>query len=234
MIHVKLSTTEGPLPIAFPSKLDEITIGQMQDLQEAGVKGELTDIKSIAILTGIDEEKLLAVRNYADLGQFLPYTQSLVHQWTYDFKSEAIPKKVIIDGKEVKVINNLSIEPAGAFMNARDIIADEINEHIALYDEEDWKNHFQPSISACVKVLAHYFFHPVTGEKYAEHKVENESFLSKIRNIKLIEAFPIARFFFLSYPNLYRPKIGFWKRLKISWRNELVRRRLKRSATGTR
>ena len=43
----------------------------------------------------------------------------------------------------INVISNLSVEPAGAFMAARDIIADEINENVKQYGHNGMESHFK-------------------------------------------------------------------------------------------
>jgi hypothetical protein len=54
-------------------------------------------------------------------------------------------------------------------MAARDVIADEIAAHIKIYGEENWQDYFNPSLTACCKVLAYYFYCRVTGNKYDEY-----------------------------------------------------------------
>jgi hypothetical protein len=131
----------------------------------------------------------------------------------------------------VNVIRNLSVEPAGAFLAARDIIAEEINEHIKQYGEEDWREHFQPSLKACCHVLAHYFFCRATAKKYDEY--EAEEFCEEIKKLRVTEALPIAKHFFYYYPNLLKQKIGFFQRLQQYWRRRQVYRRLKNLNTST-
>ena len=45
----------------------------------------------------------------------------------YCYNKTKIPNYIILDGRQIKVLNNLSIEPAGAYLVCRDLIADEIN-----------------------------------------------------------------------------------------------------------
>jgi len=111
----------------------------------------------------------------------------------------------------IAVIKNLSVEPAGAFMAAREIIAGEINEHIADYGEDDLMESFNPSLKACCQVLAHYFYCRVTARQYDEY--EAEEFCNEVKKLRVTEALPIAKHFFTCYPNLYKPKISFWHRV---------------------
>lgn len=158
-----------------------------------------------------------------DAGEFLEFADailSLSHQITYLYNSDEIPKKikVKVDGKdaEVKVIRNLSIEPAGAFMAARDVIADEIAAHIELYGDS-WQEYFNPSLTACSKVLGYYLYCRATDKPYDEYAAAD--FAETIKQLRVTEALPIAKHFFMSYPNLSKQRTGFWHRLLRLWRN---------------
>jgi hypothetical protein len=226
MIEKILRTTDGKLKVRIPTILNEITLGQMMEMQE---KHYMNDIEAISILSGIPKEELYTVTNIDDFQVFGDYVQSLAHQIKYLYNSEIVPHKVtfMLGKREVtlNVIRNLSVEPAGAFLAARDIIADEINEHINLYGEEDWQEHFQPSLKACCNVLAQYFFCRATGKKYDEY--EAEEFNDEIKKLRVTEALPIAKHFFSCYPDLLKQKIGFFQRLHQYWRRRQVFRRLK-------
>lgn len=228
MIEKTLKTTDGKIRVRIPTLLDELTLGQMMAMQE---KRYLDDLDAISILSGIPKDELHSVKNFEDFLTFGDYVSSLANQIRYLYNNDNIPNKVTftIDGQKapVNVIRNLSVEPAGAFLAARDIIADEINEHINLYGEEDWEDHFQPSLKACCKVLAQYFFCRVTGKKYDEY--EAEAFCEEVKKLRVTEALPIARHFFTCYPNLLKQRIGFLPRLRLQWRKRQVSRRLKSS-----
>jgi len=173
MIEKTFRTTDGKLKIRIPTILNEITLGQMIEMQE---KHYLNDLEAISILSGIPKEELNTVINFNDFQVFGEYVQSLAHQIKYLYNSELVPHKItFVLGKRqvmVNVINNLSVEPAGAFLAARDIIADEINIHINLYGEDHWKEHFQPSLRSCCCLLAQYFFCRTTGKKYNEYEAD--------------------------------------------------------------
>jgi hypothetical protein len=213
MIEKTLKTTKGKLKIKVPTDLAEITLGQMIGLQENPL---LNDIGAISILSGIGLDELQNVSNIADLQIFAGPVLSLSNQIKELYNSDAIPKKITFKlpgskDREVKVMSNLSVEPAGAFMAARDIIAEEINEHVKQYGEDDWKEHFNPSLKACCQVLAHYFFCRATGKKYNEYKADE--FGNEIKKLRVTEALPIAKHFFTCYPSLLKPKTGYWHRL---------------------
>jgi len=231
MIEKTLKTTDGKIRVRIPTVLNEITIGQMMAMQE---KRHLDDMDAISILSGVPKEDLYTVRNINDFQVFGDYVISLSQQIAYLYNSDIIPHRITFTLNDTKVsvgvLRNLSVEPAGAFLAARDIIADEINEHINLYGEEDWKEHFQPSLKSCCQVLAHYFFCRATGKRYDEY--EAEEFCEEIKKLRVTEALPIAKHFFSCYPNLLKQRISFSQRLRQYWRGKLVSRRLKSSNTS--
>jgi hypothetical protein len=225
MIEKTLRTIGGSLRLRIPTILGEITLGQMIQLQEGHY---LNDLEAISILSGIPKEELNNVIDFDDLSIF-EYVQSLAHQIKYLYNSDAIPHNVtFMLGKrkiDFKVIHHLSVEPAGAFLAARDIIADEINCHIGLYGEEHWKEHFQPSLTACSAVLAQYFFCRATEKKYDEH--EAEEFAEEVNKLRVTEALPIAKHFFTRYPDLLKQNLSFFQRLHLYWRRRQLLWRLK-------
>jgi hypothetical protein len=212
MIEKTLKATHGRLRICIPSQLNEVTLGQMIALQE---KPDMSDLDAISILSGLPVQQLQTIVNANDLMDFADAVLGLSHQIKNLYQTDGIPKTISIetDNKtvKVKVVNNLSVEPAGAFMAARDIIADEIAEHINIYGEENWKDYFNPSLNACCKVLAYYFYCRVTGKVYDEYAAA--AFTETIKKIRVTEALPIAKHFFMSYPNLSSKRTGFWHRL---------------------
>jgi hypothetical protein len=191
MIEKTLKTTHGKLRVSIPTQLSEVTLGQMMQLQGSP---ELKDLDAISILSGIPVMELQNVSNADDFMAFADAVLNLSHQIKHLYNCDAIPKDVNIelDEKQVKlnVIKNLSVEPAGAFMAARDIIADEITEHIQKYGEENWRDYFNPSLTACCKVLAHYFYCRATGNKYDEYAAA--AFIETIKKLRVTEALPIA------------------------------------------
>lgn len=226
MIEKTLRTTDGKIQVRIPTLLNEITLGQMMAMQE---KHYMDELEAISILSGISKEELYTVSNIDDFQVFGDYVQSLSHQIKYLYNSDIVPHKVtFMLGKRevvVNVIRNLSVEPAGAFLAARDIIAEEINEHINLYGEDGWQEHFQPSLKACCHVLAYYFFCRATGKKYNEY--EAEEFCEEVKKLRVTEALPIAKHFFSCYPNLLKQRIGFFQRLHQYWRRRRVFKHLK-------
>jgi hypothetical protein len=217
MIEKTLQTTSGKLRVSIPTQLNEITLGQMMDLQQTP---DLDDINAISILSGIPVNQLKIVRNFNDFQLFGDIVQSLSLQIAQLYNSDGIPDHIsFLAGKTtLKVMKNLSIEPAGAFMAAREIIADEISECIKTYGEENWQDYFNPSLKACCQLLAHYFYCKATGKPYNEY--EAEAFTTEIKQLRVTEAMPIAKHFFSCYPNLSKPKTSYWHRLKQLWKKK--------------
>jgi hypothetical protein len=232
MIEKTLNTTHGKIPVKIPTELTELTLGQMMDMQQ---KPNLTDLDAISILSGIPLQELHTVRNIDDFQVFGHAVQSLSQQIKYLYNSDVVPKKVTFNlGKKqtvVKVMGNLSVEPAGAFMAARDIIADEINQALKQYGDEGWKDNFNPSLNACCHVLAHYFFCPVTGKKYNEYQAEQ--FCEQIKKLRVTEALPIAKHFFTCYPNLLKQRTSCLQRLQQCWRKKQAYKHSKNLNTST-
>jgi hypothetical protein len=213
MIQKTLKTTTGKLKVQIPDKLDEVTLGQVIALQESPA---LDDLEAICILSVIPVEQLQNVQSMDDFAIFGEAVLSLSHQIKHLYNSDAIPKKVTFAiGKTVNVMSNLAVEPAGAFMAAREIIGDEISEHIKLYGDDDWQQTFNPSLKACCQVLAHYFYCRATGKPYNEY--EADEFISEIKQHRVTEALPIARHFFTLYPGLSKMRTGFFHRLRRRW-----------------
>ena len=221
MTEKTLKTSHGRLTIKIPTKLEELTLGQLIALQE---KPELNDIEAISILSGIPLNQLQLVKNYNDLMLFSDTVLSLARQLTNLYNHRAIPKTITLfyKGKTVKVgvLKNLSIEPTGAFMAASEVIAAEINQHLQHHGENNTNAEFNPSLKACCQVLAHYFYCHATGQKYDEYKAEE--FAQEIKKMKVVEALPVSAHFFYCYPNLWQRRTNFWQRLRPHWRKKPV------------
>jgi hypothetical protein len=231
MIEKTLKTTYGRLKIKIPTALTEVTLGQIMEIQETP---KLNDLEAVSILSGIPLWQLNHIRCIDDLQVFADHVLSLSQQVQDFYNSDSIPAKITFAGinKPVNVMRNLSIEPAGAFMAAREVIADEINEHISKYGEEKWQEQFNPSLKACCQVLAHYFFCRATGKKYNEY--EAEEFCTEIKKLRVTEALPIAKHFFTCYPCLSKQKISCFHRLRQYWKKKPAFNRSKSLSTSIR
>jgi hypothetical protein len=210
MLQKKLKTTRAKLKVSIPQTLDELTLGKLIELQEAS---SLNDLEAISILSGIPLPQLQNIIDVNELYEFAAPVLALADQIKHLFNGDAIPKTITFNigdsSKKVNVTHNLSVEPAGAFMAAREIIADEINEQVKLYGD-DWQQHYNPSLKACCQVLAHYFYCRATGKPYNEY--EAEEFTAEIKKLRVTEALPISKHFFTCYPALSKPKTGYWHR----------------------
>jgi hypothetical protein len=232
MIEKTVKTTQGKLLVKIPGSLNEVTLGQMMEIQE---KPALNDLDAISILSGLPVDQLQNVCNINDLQVFGDAIISLSHQIKHLYNSDTIPKKITFSLGEgrttINVISNLSVEPAGAFMAARDIIADEINEHIKQYGQDDWEEQFNPSLKACCQVLAHYFYCKATGKKYNEY--EAEEFCNEIKKLRVTEALPIAKHFFTRYPSSSKQKTNFFHQCQQFLRKKLAYNPLKNLSIST-
>ena len=226
MIEQKLNTVDGKLLVKIPTQINELTLGQLMAMQD---KPYLSDLDAISILSGVPVSELNNVKDVDDLQIFNEVIFALSQQIKSLYETEVIPKTVTfyIDKNPVavNVINNLSVEPAGAFMAARDIIADEISEHIKKHGEDNWQASFNPSLKACSQILGQYFYCKVTGKKYDEYEVEK--FIETTKQLSVTEALPMARYFFYNYPGSLRRKPGFFKLLLLLWRKRQAYKHLK-------
>ncbi|GAB3936962.1 hypothetical protein [Mucilaginibacter myungsuensis] len=214
----KIRTTTGWLAIAMPQQLSDITLGQLIAMQSAD---KLGDLDAVSILSGTPLADLQNILDVKDLEVFNADVASIAHQIKYLYNSDAIPKTVgfMIDGgkREVKVTNNLSMEPAGAYYASRELIADAIAKHIADHGEDDWQETFSPPLTVCAQILAQYFYCRATGKPYNEAAATE--FEEQVRQLPITQALPICKYFFLNYPNLSKPRTSFWHRLLQRWSN---------------
>ena len=219
MVKKTVKTLDGKLSISIPSGINEITLRQVMDLQE---KPLLNDLEAISILSGITLAELQNITNVDDLFFFGEVILLLSNQLKNLYANDKIPPRITFHlaggSKTVDVIQNLSVEPAGAFFSAREIIAEEINEHIKKHGADDWQSIFNPSLKACCHVLAHYFYCRATGNNYNEY--DAEEFANEIKKLRVTEALPIAKHFFHCYPRLSKPKTGCLNQLHQRWKKK--------------
>lgn len=218
MITKTLKTTNGKISISMPEQLNELKLEQLIAMQSAE---NLSDLQAVSILSGTPLDELQNISSADELQVFNRQVLSIATQIKYLYNSDAIPKAATftIDGKAVSVpvIKNLSVEPAGAFMAAREIIAEEVARHVKQYGEQEWQQNFNPSLQACAQVLAQYFYCKATGQRYNEYAAA--AFEEQVKQLPVTDALPIAKYFFLSYPSLSKPKTGFWHRALRLWKS---------------
>jgi hypothetical protein len=217
MVKKTVKTLDGKLSISMPSTINEITLGQVMELQENPL---LNDLEAISILSGLTVSELQNVKNFDELYVFGEIILLLSNQLKNLYANDKIPPHTTFHlaggSKTVNVIQKLSVEPAGAFFAAREIIAEEINEHLKKHGSDDWQSIFNPSLKACCQVLAHYFYCRVTGKKYNDY--EAEEFGNEIKKLRVMEALPIAKHFFHCYPHLSKPKTSCLNQLCQRWK----------------
>ncbi len=233
MIEKRIRTTYGKIAVSIPSDLNEVTLGHLMALQEHELPD---DLDAISILSGMPKSELQNIKDIADLSEFGETILALSHQIKFLYDYDTLPAKVtfMIKGRKVEVTvnSNLAIEPAGAFMAAREIITDEVRQYIAIHGEQNWQERFQPSLNACCQVLAQFFYCKVTKKPYDEY--EAEAFTSEIKKMRVLEALPLARHFFTCYPNLWKPKQSFFQLHLQRWKQMLASARSKSSNLSTR
>lgn len=235
MIEKIILTTEGKLRVAIPSKPHEVTLGMLIAMQEYS-----SDVEIISILSGRALDDLYLVRNITEFDVFSEHVLSLVHQIQYDCENMQIPNTIIVAGKKVQITRNLSIEPYGPFIECRNIIADEINEHRHLYGDKEWDAYFEenkkipisfnPTLKSAAMILAHYLYCHATGLPYDDEKVEQFKD-DHILKLSMTITMPIAKYFFLSYPNLWKPKTSYLRVIQQTWKRKVASKRLRRTPT---
>lgn len=213
MLTKKIKTTTGDIILAMPEKLEEITLGQLIEVQQTN---NLSDLQAISILSNTPLADVQNIIHTDDLELFITQLQTITHQIKQLYNNDVIPRKIAftIDNKKVsiKVKSNLSMEPAGAFMASREIITDEIAKYITEHGETNWQENFSPSLAACAQILAQYFYCQVTGKPYNDYAAT--VFETQVKHLSITDALPIAKYFFLSFPNLSRKRTGFWHLLR--------------------
>ncbi|MDR3551200.1 MAG: hypothetical protein P4L31_07340 [Candidatus Babeliales bacterium] len=236
-MHVQtLKTLSGQIKIKIPTNLNEVTLGQMIAAQNF-VEEDNEFHPLVPELTKQISDNIINIQQRYDVQERL---LSLMHQLKYCYEDKKIPEYITIGTKQVKrlwwlknvpnrikVITNLSIEPAGAYLSSRDLIVDEINKHIAIYGEDEWQANFMPSLDTCAGILANYFYCPITGKLWNEQMAED--FKSEILKLSIQDTLPIARFFFHHWKELYKPKMSLWLRCKLIWNERQVYRNLRNS-----
>lgn len=233
MLTKTVKTTNGDLKLTIPTKRDEISIDLLQRLTPP-VGHSYSFLEQISIMTGVptgdkefdkreidvDTVTLNDIETLYELSPFEDALQGLAYQLAAFQEVQEIPDKITLPiarpltgwfrspGKrfvEVEVIKNLGIEPAGAYMEAKEVIKSEWERWEKVKKEYGDHIEFNPSIESQIKLLAIYFYCRATGEKFKTHKIAE--FSEVIKKLSITHALPIARYFFLRYPNLSKPKV---------------------------
>lgn len=231
MITKKIKTTQGPLTIAIPNDIKEMSIGLLLALTpEPG--HSFSELEQLSILSGIPVEPkdfadldvmcLTDICNIADLRVFDEALQTIAYQLKHFVTVQEIPKQISFElpeknikrwfnlntGKALKIVpvlSNLGIAPAGAYLEAKELIKKEGERWERVKEQYGADIEFNPSIAAQIRLLSLYFYTPVTGNKFNTLRVAE--FDEVIKKLPITQALPIARYFFLRYPNLSKEKI---------------------------
>jgi len=232
MFSKSIKTTSGPLKITIPEDIKELTIGQLMAMTpEPG--HSFSDLELLSKLSGIptgennydtDKVCLYDTCNTDDLQPFYDVMQTIAYQLKAFITVQEIPEEVTlimphdaqasgrfkrwfnrdVKGKVVPVISNLGIAPAGAYYEAKELIRAEYELWERVKAEYGEHIEFNPSIECQAKLLAIYFYCPATGNKYS---TKTDAFLDVVKQLPVTQGLPIARYFFLRFPNLSKPKV---------------------------
>lgn len=234
MFTKTIKTTGGPLKISIPEDISEISVGLLMALTpEPG--NSFSQLEQLSILSGVpsgkeereyaDDKITLCDIKVSDLEVFDDTLQKIAYQLKAFVTVQDIPEGITIPtdqpnvkrwfgrttehkGKYVKVLSNLGIEPAGAYMEAKEVIKADLEEfakHNPELSDDELKDVYSPTIQSLCRILALYFYCPATGEKFNSYKAVQ--FEEVIKKLPITKALPIARYFFLRYPNLSREKV---------------------------
>ncbi len=218
------------LTIEIPSMISELSVLKAIQIQE--LEGTMcNDLDIIEILAGLPKKTLCNnLCQLDDISVFTLPVTNLMSQLRHNYDHELIPDevtfKIPLEPHEikprwfgrvspthrdltVKVPRRLTIEPAGALMNAKEIIKEAQENHIKLYGE-DSEVKFQPPVSFSSRVIAHYFYCKVYPGPYDEWKAE--AFTDIVNQLPVTQAFPLACFFFLNSETLSGTRPGVWAR----------------------
>lgn len=202
------------LSIKIPENLHEISFAQLMALQNP----ELTDLGTLSILSGVVEEDLYNAKSYQLLTDKAKMYIELFLYATNKSSLEKLPNKINViynnQVKKIKLPKRLSMEPAGAFMAAKDIISREIDVAIELFGLDEWQNNFSPSYESCAAIVNEFLFCNVTGAPWNEVKPDFSDYVKKAENkpfdvahnMSAFDVLAIAKYFFNAYPELHGGK----------------------------
>lgn len=222
----QFKAVDGDITLSIPERFEEITLGQLIDLQAPG--NNLVD--EVAILSHVPKDDLYNIRNISDLASLTPAIEELTAKILMDYDSSAMPKRITVgltEKKTIEISEDLGIRPAGAFIAADQAINAEMEKAREQYGD-DWEEHFKPSGDTLLTVLANFLYCEVTGLPWTEKGVN--SFKHVVRWVPAYQALPIAKCFFLPYLNCASLTLSYWNKAKIIEQNRRELRNLRRSA----
>jgi len=195
----KLDETEIHLNI--PENLNEITFGQLIELR----KPDLTNAEVLSVLSGVPVDEIYEARSFQEINRIAKIYIDLFTHSAAGANISSIPHKIKVNYagklKTVKFGKYLSMEPAGAYSAANKVITSEIYSNIDMYGEDNWKNHFNPSLQVCADVVDAFVYCRVTGKLWSDQG--RESFALSMRAADVLI---LAKHFFNVWPNLISKK----------------------------
>jgi hypothetical protein len=224
----------GKLKLNIPDSIQDVSLDMMIKFQQPA----LSDLEAISALTATAVEQLYGLTDIAAVNEaILPFAQSLQHQFAYTYQAGSLPKQITIrnPGGNTQVITlgqDLGFFAYGAVMEARELMANEIVRHQQEYGDA-WQAHLNPDLRICGLIITHFLYNRAFPT-HVPSPQDIEQFYDVVKRLSITDIAPLARYFFLSYPNLPLRKPTRWQHLQMRWRNVPVLKRLRALATSTR
>lgn len=217
----------GKLKLFIPDSLQDVTLQMMIQFQQPA----LSDLEAISALTQTSVEQLYGISDITALNEaILPFAQSLQHQLAYTYQAGALPRQVTLrypggKAQAISIGQDAGFYAYGAVMEARGLMTAEILRHQQTYGDS-WREHLNPDLRTCGLILAHFLY----NRAYPNHvptEIDIQQFFDVVKWLPITDAAPLARYFFLSYPNLPLRKQTHWQRLQHLLKNGPVLMRLR-------
>ncbi len=225
MKKITVNTTEGKINLNVPSEVNDITLAILQGLEE---KPNASELETLSILTSESLERLYTVRNVDELlSTVLPVINDLNAGFA-DMDKDTLPKKLtlIIDGKaqEIKLSSTPGFYSYGAVQDAIEIIKSE-------FERMEKAESQIPSTKAFAWVLGCLLYNLAYSSKVPT-ATEMDEFMSEVvSKLPAVTAAPLAKYFFLLYPNLPVKQPSSWDQALQRLRKGLESLSLTSSAT---
>jgi hypothetical protein len=204
----------GKLKLSIPDSLQDVTLDMMIHFQQPA----LSDLEAVSALTQTPIEQLYGISDIAALNQaILPFSQSLQHQLAYTYEAGTLPTQVKLryPGGKIQTIaigNDAGFYAYGAVMEARELMTTEIVRHQQTYGDT-WREHLNPDLRTCGLILTHFLYN-LAYPGHVPSAIDIRQFFDVVKWLPITDAAPLARHFFLSYPNLPLRKPTRWQRLQ--------------------
>ncbi len=209
----------GKLKLSIPDSLQDVTLQMMIQFQQPA----LSDLEAISALTQTPIEQLYGINDVAALNEaILPFAKSLQHQLAFTYEAGVLPKRATLrypggKAQTIDISADAGFYAYGAVMEARELMTTEILRHQQTYGDT-WREHLNPDLRTCGLILAHFLYNRAYP-KHVPTEIDIQQFFDVVKWLPITEAAPLARHFFLSYPNLPLRKPTRWQRLQRLWKN---------------